>query len=170
MLPMFGAILPSAAAGLRPICVHVWASECTSACDCIDRISAKSPVIAARFGISPVGKRMPLMVSGLKLAGVTFATTFRSNVSVWLGAPASRMKMTFFAVFFVVTPELRYVPRSGVALRQERAAHARAQNLEEAAPGPMRTVEKRLVQPGTPGESAIDLFLFVAHGVPSFSN
>ena len=38
---------------------------------------------------------MPLTVSGLNEAGVTPLTTFRSKVSVWLGAPASRMKITF---------------------------------------------------------------------------
>ena len=66
---------------------------------------AKSAVMAARLGIRPVGNSVPLMVSGLKLAGVTPETILRSNVSVWLGAPASRMKMTFLAVFLVVTPE-----------------------------------------------------------------
>ena len=41
---------------------------------------------------------MPLMVSGLKVAGVTPVTILRSNVSVWLGAPSRQMKTTFFAV------------------------------------------------------------------------
>ena len=30
-LPIFGAILPKAAVGLRPICIHVCESECTTA-------------------------------------------------------------------------------------------------------------------------------------------
>ena len=38
------------------------------------------------------------MVSGVKVAGVMSVTILRSKVSVWLGAPASRMKMTFCAV------------------------------------------------------------------------
>ena len=47
---------------------------------------------------------MPLIVAGLNVVGVTPLTTFKSKVSVWLGAPASRMKITFFAVFLVVAP------------------------------------------------------------------
>jgi hypothetical protein len=44
------------------------------------------------------------MVSGAKEAGVTPLTILKSKVSVWLGAPAIRMKITFCAVFLVVTP------------------------------------------------------------------
>ena len=48
---------------------------------------------------------MPLTVSGLcKPAGVTDVAVFRSKVSVWLGAPAIRMKITFCAVPLVVAP------------------------------------------------------------------
>ena len=39
---MFGAMLPRAAAGLRPICVQVCASECTKVWDCMERTMAKS--------------------------------------------------------------------------------------------------------------------------------
>ena len=75
-LPMFGAMLPSAAAGLRPICIQVCASECTSACERMERTMAKSPVSVASFGSRPVGKRMPLTVSGLEsVAGVTPLTS-----------------------------------------------------------------------------------------------
>src|SRR5258708_415269 len=41
MLPILGAMLPSAAAGLRPICVQCCASVCTSACACMERPSAR---------------------------------------------------------------------------------------------------------------------------------
>src|ERR1039458_4152746 len=34
MLPILGAILPSAASGLRPICTQVWHTESTTACVC----------------------------------------------------------------------------------------------------------------------------------------
>src|SRR5436190_24110219 len=81
-LPIFGAILPSAAAGLRPICDHVCARECTSAWERIDRTIAIFGSCCASFGSSPVGNRIPFMVSGAKLAGGVPFTTFRSNVSV----------------------------------------------------------------------------------------
>ena len=51
-----------------------------------------------------MGQFNPLTMVGLKFEGVTPLTTFRSKVSVWLGAPASRMKMQFLAVFCIVTP------------------------------------------------------------------
>jgi len=53
------------------------------------------------LGSKPVGHITPLAVAGANVAGVTFGTTFKSKVSVWLGAPASRMKITFLAVFWV---------------------------------------------------------------------
>ena len=54
-------------------------------------------------GIRPAGKATPLMVSGLKSLGVTPGTSLKSNVSMWLGAPASRMKMHFRALFCMET-------------------------------------------------------------------
>jgi hypothetical protein len=44
-----------------------------------------------------------LITVGLKSEGVVPETTFRSNVSVWLGAPVMKTKITFFAVFCIVT-------------------------------------------------------------------
>src|ERR1035438_5897970 len=76
----------------------------TTACACTLRATAKSAVCAPSFGISPVGKYMLPMVSGLKEVGVTPLTILKSKVSTWLGAPAIRMKITFCAVFLVVTP------------------------------------------------------------------
>src|SRR5690242_11516108 len=102
-LPIFGAMLPRAAAGLRPICDQVCASECTSAQACMDRTRQTSPSCAPILGISPVGQFNPLIIVGLKSVGVTPFNTLRSKVSVWLGAPASRMKMTFLALFCVTT-------------------------------------------------------------------
>src|SRR5512138_2861150 len=52
----------------------------------------------ARLGSKPAGQSTPLIVVGAKSGGV-HEPTRRSNVSVWLGAPARRMKMTFLAVF-----------------------------------------------------------------------
>src|ERR1022692_4442020 len=102
-LPMFGAMLPNAAAGLRPICVQVCASVWTSAQACMERTSATLFKRVDSLGIKPVGQLMPLIIVGLKLAGVVPLITFRSNMSVWLGAPAIRIKITFLAVFFNVT-------------------------------------------------------------------
>ena len=49
---------------------------------------------------------MPLTVAGLcKPCGAALTlASFRSNVSVWLGAPAIRMKITFCAVPLGVAP------------------------------------------------------------------
>jgi len=52
----------------------------------------------------PVGQSIPLTLVGLKLDGVTPFTIFKSKVSVWLGAPVNKMKMTFSALLIVVTP------------------------------------------------------------------
>ena len=57
-LPIFGAILPSAAAGLRPICDQVCASECTSACERMERTIAIFGSCCASFGSRPVGNRI----------------------------------------------------------------------------------------------------------------
>ena len=65
---------------------------------------AKSPVRVASFGIRPAGKYIPLMVAGLKAVGVTPLIILKSKVSVWLGAPAIRMKITFCAVPLGVAP------------------------------------------------------------------
>src|SRR5579864_8411330 len=81
MLPMFGAMLPSAAAGLRPICVQVWPRLCTRACELMERTIEKSGMFLARFGKIPVGQRIPLMVSGALAEGVTPGVIFKSNVS-----------------------------------------------------------------------------------------
>ncbi len=51
-----------------------------------------------------MGQLIPLMGVGWKLEGVTPFTTLRSKVSVWLMAPVKRMKITFLALFCVVTP------------------------------------------------------------------
>ena len=102
MLPMLGAMSPSAAAGFRPICTQVCESECTSAQARTERTIAKLGSSPAIFGSSPVGQTTPLMVSGWSEAGV-LGDILKSNVSVWLGAPVSRMKMTFLALFCVVT-------------------------------------------------------------------
>src|SRR5258708_18189481 len=77
--------------------------ECPVAHALTERTMAMFGNCAASLGIRPAGQLTPLMLVGLKAAGVTPSTTFRSKVSVWLGAPAIRMKMTFFAVFCVVT-------------------------------------------------------------------
>src|SRR3954451_20488627 len=101
---MFGAMLPSAAAGFRPICTHVCESECTSAQARTERTMAILGSCAAILGKIPVGQVTPLIVSGWSEAGVS-GDILKSKVSVWLGAPVSRMKITFLALFCVVTGE-----------------------------------------------------------------
>ena len=61
---------------------------------------------------------MPLSVSGLKVAGVMPGTIFKSKVSVWLGAPASRTKITFFAVFIVRDGSCADLGGPGVSLER----------------------------------------------------
>src|SRR5438128_1563771 len=100
---MLGAISPSAAAGFRPICVQRCASECTSAQACIERTRQIFGSCFARPGNRPVGQLGPLITDGLKFDGVVPFRTLRSNVSTWLGAPASKIKMQFLALFCVVT-------------------------------------------------------------------
>ena len=74
----------------------------SEAAQLMERTIAKSGIFFARLGRTPVGHKMPLMVSGAVAAGVTPVVILKSNVSTWLAAPASRMKMTFCAVFFAV--------------------------------------------------------------------
>ena len=110
MLPMFGAMLPSDAAGLRPICTQVWPRLWTRAWACSERTIENWSVIAPSLGRIPVGQRMPLTVCGAAAAGVTPAVFLKSKVSTWLGAPAIRMKMTLVALLIVVMPWLVQVP------------------------------------------------------------
>src|SRR5713226_8885739 len=96
--------------------------ECPVAQGLTARTMARLGNCPACFGIRPAGQLMPLMLVGLKAAGVTLSTTFRSKVSVWLGAPAIRMKMTFLAVFCVETGfELTTTP-AGAGLPAMQAA------------------------------------------------
>src|SRR5215469_293805 len=61
-----------------------------------------SPSWLPRLGKIPVGHCTPLMVSTLICEGVA-EFCLKSNVSHGLGAPAINTKMTFFALFSVVT-------------------------------------------------------------------
>ena len=79
------------------------------------RARANSPA-AGELRQQAGGEIMPLMLVGLNVVGVTPLITLRSNVSVWLGAPASRMKITFLAVFFGVAPAAEISAASRVAL------------------------------------------------------
>src|SRR5260370_22291588 len=137
-LPMLGAISPRAAAGLRPICVQCCASEWTSAQECMDRTSATSPNCAPSLGIKPMGQSIPLTMVGLKFDGVTPFTTFRSNISVGLGAPAIKMKMQFFALFCVVT--VPWLSTSALATLPTR--------YEPTTPAPMMSKNRRRVKCG----------------------
>jgi len=47
---------------------------------------------------------MPPMVSGFVRASGVSGPSLKSKVSTWEGAPASRMKTTFFALPFVAAP------------------------------------------------------------------
>src|SRR5712692_3420929 len=81
---------------------------------------------------------MPLMVAGAKSDGVTPGTILKSNVSIWLGAPASRMKMTFLALFCVVT----------LAWLMVSAARARRARKKPETPVPTSSKNWRRVQCG----------------------
>ena len=59
------------------------------------------PSCPPSMGKSPPGQSIPLIVFGVKLAGV-HEPTRKSNVSLWLGAPVQRMKMQYLAVFKIV--------------------------------------------------------------------
>jgi hypothetical protein len=114
---MCGAIFELPCVGLRPICTQACAKPCTAAQERVERSSAMLPNWLASVGISPCGNSvLPYMV-GLKLAGV-HGPTLRSNVSVWLGAPAMRTKITFLAVFFGVTAALATVSKGRVGNRK----------------------------------------------------
>ena len=54
---------------------------------------------SAVFGISPCGNRTAPYDVGAKSAGV-HAPSFRSHVSMWLGAPERKMRMQFLAVLW----------------------------------------------------------------------
>ena len=73
---------PVAPVGLREICVHVCASECTAAHARPLRMNESLPMCSAVFGMSACGKRMvPLRkLVGAKSVGV-HDPSFRSHVS-----------------------------------------------------------------------------------------
>src|SRR4030081_2803182 len=89
---------------------------------------------AASCGMIPVGHMMPLILTGLKLVGVTPLTSLKSNVSVWLGAPAIRMKITFFALFCRVTGfESTTMPAAAGLADHASRGHSGAEDLEKLA-------------------------------------
>src|ERR1043166_2615670 len=96
------------------------------------------PSCAAILGISPVGQLIPFTVVGLKEAGVTPEMTLRSKVSMWLGAPASRIKIVFLALFWVATP----------ALVTSAARRYRLARNEAVTPAPAMRKNSRRVQWG----------------------
>src|SRR3954467_1847476 len=97
--PMCGAIDPVAPPGFRAICAHACPSVWTAAHERPERTNVILPSCAAVIGMSPCGKRTLLLSYevGLKSEGV-HAPSFRSHVSMLLGAPGRKMKMAFFAV------------------------------------------------------------------------
>src|SRR3954471_1715063 len=103
--PMCGAIEPVAPPGLRAICAHACPSVCTAAQERPERTNEILPSCAAVIGRSPWGKRTLLLSYdvGAKSDGV-HAPSFRSHVSMLLGAPGRKMKMQFLAVFCSSTP------------------------------------------------------------------
>src|SRR5690242_18422384 len=109
----------------------------------MERTIAKSPAAAASFGISPVGKSTPFIVSGLNSGGVTPSINFRSNVSVWLGAPVSKIKMTLRARLIILT---------GVELTTVVAGN-RSPSHEAVTPAPARLRKRRRVRCAEPGGS-----------------
>src|SRR4051795_8183896 len=103
--PMCGAIDPVAPPGLRAICAHACPSVWTAAHERPERTNVILPSCAAVIGMSPCGKRTLLLSYevGLKSDGVQ-APSFRSQVSMLLGAPGRKMKIAFFAVLRRETP------------------------------------------------------------------
>src|SRR6059058_4388067 len=97
--PMCGAIDPVAPPGFRAICAHACPSVWTAAHERPERTNAILPNCAAVIGIRPCGKRTLLLSYdvGVKSAGV-HAPSFKSHVSILLGAPGRKMKMAFLAV------------------------------------------------------------------------
>src|SRR5258708_31615203 len=97
--PICGAIDPVAPPGFRAICTQACPSVCTAAQERPERTNVILPSCAAVIGNSPCGKRTVLLSYdvGLKSVGV-HAPSFRSHVSMLLGAPGRKMKMAFFAV------------------------------------------------------------------------
>jgi hypothetical protein len=81
---------------------------------------ASLSICSAVFGMSPWGKRMEPYDVGAKSSGVQ-GPSFRSNVSIWLGAPERKMRMQFFA-------ELRSVGLTDVASASRRALATSAKN------------------------------------------
>src|SRR5215467_2300751 len=55
------------------------------------------------FGSRPVGQVIPLPIASGCIEDGVLGDCLKSNMSVWLGAPTIRMKMTFFALFSIVT-------------------------------------------------------------------
>ena len=82
-----------------------------------------------------------VVAGGVERAGVQ-EPSLRSNVSVWLGAPAIRMKMTFLAVPRVADRG----PGDGLHRargQQEISAHRRTDVAEEHAPPELRLLPER---------------------------
>src|SRR5262245_6127954 len=77
----------------------------------MERSSAIESSLSARRGINPWGNKRPLYSVGLNDLGKGLVA-FRSNVSVWLGAPCIMMTTAFLAVFLVVTAALATLSRA----------------------------------------------------------
>src|SRR3954454_19267136 len=116
--PMCGAMEPVAPPGLRAICAHDCPSVCTADHESPERTNVILSSCAAVLGINPCAKRSVLLSYdvGAKSAGVQ-APSFRSHISMLLGAPGRKMKMQFFAVFLRSTPDSVTAPWSRRGLK-----------------------------------------------------
>src|SRR3954453_7431713 len=154
--PMCGAIEPVAPPGLRAICAHACPSVGTAAHERPERTNETLPSCAAVIGIKPCGKRTLLLSYdvGAKSDGVQ-APSFRSHVSMLLGAPGRKMKMQFFAVF------LRRTPDSVTAPWSRRGLETSAKE-EATSPVPATCRNRRREKP-SPSSGKPLLFAQVVH-------
>src|SRR5258706_2677072 len=115
---------------------------------------------SAVFGISPWGKGRVLLRNdvGAKSDGV-HAPSFRSHVSMLLGAPGRKMKMQFFAVFFSETFGATMRACSMLGLRT-------SAKYEATIPVPATCRKRRRENPG-PSERPLDLSQ-VGHSILDF--
>src|SRR5438874_670134 len=154
--PMCGAMAPVAPVGLRAICAHSCPSWCTAAHARPGRTKLMRSRCSDVFGSSPCGKRMvpPLKSVGANEGGV-HAPSFRSHMSVLLGAPARKMKMAPLAVLRTFAFDV-VAPCSSDGLRT-------SAKYDATTPVPAIFRNRRRVKPG-PRAMPLDL-LQVGHSI-----
>src|SRR5260221_131011 len=160
--PMCGAMAPVAPPGLRAICAHDCPSWWTAAQARPGRTRTRSLRCCDVCGRRPCGKRSVLARNdvGAKSLGV-HAPSFRSHVSMLLGAPGRKMKMQFFAEFWSDT--------FGATMR---ACNSRglttSAKYDATMPVPAICMKRRREKPG-PSDNPLD-FSQVGHSIFDFGS